>query len=156
MRCSSDHPNSLSTAFVRMVENDTAGRLSYPSPMPRKATPARTARGQFGGPDWFLADWMDSKQITQADLCRSTGWSKATVNDIYHGRTEYYRAIVNQLATALRMDPWELLMTPAEANRIKRWRAAFEDEQQLRVAENQTSFTPADHAADRLAPRRAR
>lgn len=128
-----------------MGENDRAGAVSYHPNMPRKASPARTV-----GPDWFLAEWMDSRRITQADLCRMTGWSKATVNDIYHGRTEYYRAIVNQLANALHMDSWELLMHPAEANAIKSLR-----ESALRIAaETHLPFTPAEPESDRLTPNR--
>lgn len=87
--------------------------VSYHPNMPRKATPPRTV-----GPDWFLPEWMAAKRLKQADLVRLTGWSKATVNDIVHGRTEYYRAVVNQVAAALQVHPWELLMSPAEANAI--------------------------------------
>ena len=118
--------------------------------MPRKATPARSI-----GPDWFLAEWMASKNITQAELGRRCGWSKATTNDIYHGKTEYYRAILNQVATALEVFPWELLMPPAEANRIKRWRAAFEQEAVLRVAEEAATYHPPAPQSDQQLPRRA-
>lgn len=130
-----------------MGRNDFARAGSYHSNMPRKATPPRTV-----GPDWFLVDWMRSKQVTQADLVRLTGWSKATVNDIYHGRTEYYRAILNTLAGVLKIEPWEMLMHPEEANAILSMRASA-----LRIAaEQRVPFTPAEEPQERLAPRRAR
>ena len=118
--------------------------------MPRKATPVRQI-----GPDWYLPEWMASLRVTQAELARRCGWSKATANDVYHGKTEYYRVIVNQVAAALEIHPWELLMHPAEAARIKRWRAAFETESLLRVAEEQASYTAPPEPADRLVSKRA-
>lgn len=61
--------------------------------------------------------------MTQAGLSKITGWSKATTNDIYHGKTAYYRDILNRAASALQVAPWELLMHPDQANAIKRLRA---------------------------------
>lgn len=115
--------------------------------MARKATPARTI-----GPDWYLAEWMAAKGIrTQAELGRLTGWGKARCNEVFHGKTEYYRAIVNEVAAALHIHPWELLMHPAEANAIKSMR-----ESALRIAaDERATFTPAEEPAERLAPRRA-
>ncbi len=63
-------------------------------------------------PDWYLVEWMRSKNINQAKLAELTGWSKATVNDIYHGRTKYYRDIVNECARVLEINAYELLMPP--------------------------------------------
>jgi len=107
--------------------------------MPKKTTPARMI-----GPDWFLVEWMQSKDISQAELARRCAWSKATMNDIVHGRTEYYRAILNQIARALDMHPWELLMSPEEANQIKRLRVAVEEEGRLKlVAEKRQDWSGA-------------
>lgn len=74
------------------------------------------------GPDWFLQEWMRTLRVRQADLVRATDWSESTVNDIYHGRTEYYRALVNTLAGALHIEPFELLMHPDEAMALRRLR----------------------------------
>lgn len=148
--CSSDNPNSLSSPSVRMGRNDIARQQVYGFTMPRKATPARSI-----GPDWFLVEWMASKKMSQAELGRRCGWSKATANDIYHGKTEYYRAILNQVASALEIHPWELLMPPAEAHRIKRWRAAFEAEALLRAAEETAEYNSAAQQPNRLLPRKA-
>lgn len=85
--------------------------------MARKQAPSTSI-----GPDWFLVDWMRSLKVSQATLGRETGWSKATVNDIYHGKTSYYRQIVNEAARALHIQPHELLMHPDEAMAIRRMR----------------------------------
>lgn len=121
---SSDSPNFLSIPKVRMVRNDYGAEGSYHSNMAKKPTPVAPA-----APDWFLREWMKYFRITQAEMMRRTDWSKATMNDIYHGRTNYYREIVNVAASALGVASWELLMPPEEAHRIRRWRAAFEAEQ---------------------------
>lgn len=57
--------------------------------------------------------------MSQAELMRRTGWSKATTNDIYNGKTGYYRNILNEAATALHIEPFELLMHPSEANHLR-------------------------------------
>lgn len=72
--------------------------------------------------DWFLADWMASKDMSQADLCRATGFPKAKVSELVNGKSRYNRDVVNTLSRALHIDPYELLMHPADANRIKRLR----------------------------------
>jgi len=117
-----------------MVRNDTHRQSSYYPNMPRK-----TVKPQTVGPDWFLVEWMRTLRVTQAKLAAEAGWSKATMNDIYHGRTSYYREIVNDAARALKIAPHELLMPPEEAMNIRRMR-----EDAIRIA--------ADAAATYRAP----
>ena len=114
--------------------------------MPRKSTPHRSI-----GPDWHLTDWMATLQVSQADLSRLTGWSKATMNDIFHGRTEYYRAVINQLASALKIQPFELLMHPEDAMALRRLR----DSALSIAAEPRSVFAPAEPIPARLRPGRA-
>lgn len=133
-----------------MQRDDTRPPAFYDASMAKKTTPPRAI-----GPDWFLPEWMGSLHVTQAQLARLCGWSRSRMNEIYHGETEYYRAIVNQIASALRIEPWELLMQPDLAMQIRRLRAAVDTEVQLRAAENRQDFTPADPPAERLRPRKA-
>lgn len=86
--------------------------------MPRKKL-ASTAIG----PDWFLPEWMKTLDVRPVDLVRETGMGKATISDIVNGRTDYYRAIVNEMARVLRVEPFELLMPPEEAFALRRLRA---------------------------------
>ena len=76
---------------------------------------------------------MRSKRMTQAALGKATGWSKATVNDIYHGKTSYYRDILNEAAKALQVEPYELLMPPELANALRQQESAS-----LTIVENTT------------------
>lgn len=87
--------------------------------------------------DWFLADWMASKNMSQADLCRATGFPKAKVSELVNGKSRYNRDVVNAVAHAMHIDPYEILMHPADANRIKRLR-----ETALEIAAESTSPEP--------------
>lgn len=104
--------------------------LVYPARMPRKA-PDRSGLAAHQ-PDWFLPEWMASLRVTQADLCRETGLNKSTMSEIKNGKTSYYRALVNQMSRALRIEPFELLMHPDEAFALRRLR-----EGALRIAAEQ-------------------
>lgn len=113
--------------------------------MPRKAAPARAI-----GPDWYLVEWMRYYDKSQADIIRATGWGKARVNDIVHGRTDYYRDILNELARFLNIHPYELLMPPDDAMAVRRMR---EGSLQM-VADPHKTFTPPEEAGERLDPKR--
>lgn len=101
--------------------------------MGRKRAPVATI-----GPDWYLVEWMDSKHMSQAELGRRTGWSKATTSDIVNGKTSYYRQILNEAAGALHCQPWELLMHPADANALR----SMHDNALRIAAEQATAWKP--------------
>lgn len=114
--------------------------------MARKVPPSRSVE-----PDWFLREWMDTLEVRQTDLIRETGWAKSRVSEIVNGKTDYYREIVNTLASVLKIHPWELLMLPEEAHHIKRLRAMLDEEVHLRVAEAQQGYTLPPPPRDRKA-----
>lgn len=116
---SSDNPNVLSTRKIRMVWDDQKPWCSYDPNMPRKRN---EAINEPATADWYLVEWMGSLDVSQAKLGRLTGWSKATCNDIYSGKTGYYRRILNQAAAALNVAPFELLLPPDEAMALRRLR----------------------------------
>lgn len=133
MSNSSDYPNVLSSRKVRMTDGDRRSRSSYHPNMPRKAKQSTVI-----GPDWFLQEWMRYFKKSQADMCRLTGWSKATMSDIYNGTTNYYREILNEVARALEVSPFELLMHPDEAHALRRLR----DSALTIAADSRQTFTP--------------
>lgn len=90
---------------------------SYATNMPRKK-----ANPKAVGADWYLPEWMSTIGISQADLARDCGWNNSTMHGIYHGRTAYYREIVNLIADKLKIRPYELLMHPDEANAMRQLR----------------------------------
>jgi len=136
MPYNSDHPNYLSTPNIRMGQVGSNNRGGYNACM---VNAKLNTRPKPNAPDWFLPAWMDHLHVNQASLARMTGWSIATTNDIYHGRTEYYRGIMNTAATALNIHPFELLMHPDDAMAMRQFR-----HQALRVAEASLSYRTAE------------
>lgn len=133
MMCySSDGPNHLSSPLVRMPWADSAEGADYPLSMPRNAPQNRPE------PDWFLPEWMATVHINQAELARRAGLSKATMSDIFHGRTNYYRDLVNRIATALNLAPYELLMPPERAMSLRR----FQQDAVRIAADMRMDYTP--------------
>jgi len=51
----------------------------------------------------------------QAALTNELGWNKSKANHVWHSRQEYRRETVNEVSAWLGIEPYELLMKPAEA-----------------------------------------
>jgi transcriptional regulator with XRE-family HTH domain len=76
------------------------------------------------GYDWHLADWMERTELSQADLCRATGYPKAKMSELVNGVSRYNRDVVNALAFALDIRPFELLMSPEQAEAFREFQAS--------------------------------
>lgn len=72
--------------------------------------------------DWFFPQWLDTLRLKQARIVELTGWSKGKVSKLYNGEASYNRAIVNEAAWALNIQPYELLMHPEDAMALRRLR----------------------------------
>lgn len=93
-------------------------------------------------PDWFLAEWLASKRMSQAELCRRTDWSTSFASDLMRGISSYSRRHVNEAAAALHIHPFELLMHPREANELRTLR-----ETAVRIAaEAREAYVPPEQA----------
>ncbi len=89
--------------------------------------------------DWYLAQWLRSTGTKQADLVRETGFSPAKLSKLYNGSKRYDRDVVNAIARVLHLEPYELLMHPEDAMRIRRLR----DTALSIAADNRQPFAPA-------------
>lgn len=127
--------------MVRVATDPTG---SYYANMPRKkrALPNRAA-----APDWFLPEWMETLEISQAKLAKKMGVPPNTVHGIYHGRTAYYRDLLNEVARALNVETYELLMHPDAAMSYRRQREAA-----LRIVETTQAEKPAAPANEASPP----
>ncbi len=72
--------------------------------------------------DWRLREWLAHFDKRQAALTNELGWNKQKANHVWHGRQEYRREMVNEVADWLGIEPYELLMKPAEAMAIRKLR----------------------------------
>jgi hypothetical protein len=90
--------------------------------------------------DWFLRQWLDALQTTQAMLERETGWDKRKTSHLINGKQPYKRDTVNEAAAALHIQPFELLMHPDDAFALRRLR----DTALSIAAETRSPFRPAE------------
>lgn len=107
--------NSRASEKVCSLRNDATVRISYIRKMAKRARPIRFT-------NWHLRDWMETLRVRQADMIERTGWSKTTMSLLYHNQQDYSPRIVEEAALALNLQPFELLMHPADAMAMRRVR----------------------------------
>jgi transcriptional regulator with XRE-family HTH domain len=76
--------------------------------------------------DWYLKEWLGATDTTQAELGRRTDYPKAKVSDLVTGKQRYNRDILNDVAKALNIAPYELLRHPDDAYADRRMVKAIE------------------------------
>jgi transcriptional regulator with XRE-family HTH domain len=110
MAMCSDYPNGKSIGSVRFLRN------------------AKYRYGPYNliVLDWYLSDWLKTLQVSQADLVRMTDYPKAKVSDLVTGKQRYNRDILNEIAAALKLYPYELLQHPEDAMRQRQLAKALE------------------------------
>lgn len=88
-------------------------------------------------PDWHLRDWLAHFDKKQAALTNELGWNKQKANHVWHGRQEYRRETVNEVASWLGIEPFELLMKPGDALALRKLR-----ESAAEIVANQRATEP--------------
>ena len=73
-------------------------------------------------PNWYLREWMIHLGLKQTALVDDLGWLKSRASKFWNGKHSYRRELVNEIAAWLGIQPYELLMPPAEALRLRRLR----------------------------------
>lgn len=63
----------------------------------------------------------------QAKMMELTGWSKATMSQLYNGTQDYSPKVVNEAASALNVQPFELLMLPEKAMAFRKVQASAQE-----------------------------
>ena len=92
-----------------------------------------------GQVNWYLREWMAALGVAkQTEMMARTGWSKATMSQLYSGKQDYSPKIVNDAARALNVEPYELLMPPEMAFALRRQR-----EDALRIVQDTAPLRPA-------------
>ena len=74
--------------------------------------------------DWYLVQWCEHMGKRQSDLVADLDWNGSKASLMWKGKQRYHRDDVNQVAAYLGIEPFELLMHPADANAIKQFRIA--------------------------------
>lgn len=79
------------------------------------------------GHDWYLKEWLSALRVKQSELVAKTDHTKSHVSMFVNGKARYNRDAVNEFADILNISPWELLMHPDDAMRLRRLRSVIED-----------------------------
>jgi transcriptional regulator with XRE-family HTH domain len=76
-----------------------------------------------GQVNWYLREWMEASGLSgrgaQTKMMELTGWSKATMSQLYNGEQDYSPKVVNDAAAALNAEPFELLLPPSRAMALR-------------------------------------
>lgn len=134
MRTCSHITNNDASVFVRTKCNDFPGPFSHNRNMARRGVPNQV--------NWYLREWMDATEAFkgrggQERMRKETGWSKATMSQLYNNKQDFSPKIINEAAKALSVETWELLMPPERAMAIRRIR-----QDALRIVEDTTPPAP--------------
>jgi hypothetical protein len=108
MQHCSDFLNTKSIGDVQFLRNAKYRRVSY----------------NLIVLDWYLKEWLETTKTSQAELGRLTDYPKAKVSDLVNGKQRYNRDILNDVAKALNIYPFELLMHPSDAMAQRQMRIA--------------------------------
>jgi len=117
MRTCSHITNISASPQIRISGKDASLRIRNNSHMARRGIPK-------GPVNWFLQEWMASRGLdgrgSQTKMMELTGWSRATMSQLYNGQQDYSPVILKTAAEALNAEPFELLMPPERAMAIRR------------------------------------
>lgn len=68
---------------------------------------------------WYLREWMAAVGMSgrgaQTRMRELTGWSAATMSQLYNGDQDYSPKVIEEAAAALNVEEFELLMLPERA-----------------------------------------
>ena len=76
-------------------------------------------------PLWYLQEWFATQQRIQRDLITKLDWLPAKANKVGHGAQIAKLDEVAEIADLLQIAPWELLMPPEEAMKLRRIRSVL-------------------------------
>ncbi len=94
------------------IANDLARAAGYP----RQVSKTRPKRYT----NWYLREWMDTLEVSQTDLIEATDLSKATISLLCNDQQDYNPSYIRDMAIALKISPYELLMHPDDAMALRR------------------------------------
>lgn len=103
----------------RICPADPRRHVSYNANVARRGIP----KGQIR---WYLREWMAvagmGQRGGQTKMRELTGWSMATMSQLYNDQQDYSPKILEEAAAALNVEPFELLIPPERAMALRRLR----------------------------------
>jgi hypothetical protein len=129
--------NISASGKVRHCPADIIVEFPHYANMARRGTPKDAV-------SWYLPEWMAARGLegrgAQTRMRELTGWSKATMSQLFNGEQDYSPAIIKAAAKALRCEDYELLMHPDRAMALRRQR-----EDSLRIVADTETLRTGTH-----------
>lgn len=75
----------------------------------------------------YAREWLQLAGLKQADLVNRLNYSKAKAFAVWHGDQRLNEDILEEVADLVRARPYELLLSPEAAHRLRRLEAALRD-----------------------------
>lgn len=85
--------------------------------MPKRSAPAVEV--------WYLRDWFETVGLKQHDLVTRLDYQTTTAWRLWHGVQPARADHIADIAGLLQIEPWDLLMHPDEAMKLRRMRATI-------------------------------
>ncbi len=96
---------------LQISESDLAALGEYVVAMHGMEPPMRR--------EWQLHAWADALELKPRDLVERTGWSWAKVSLVWNGKQDWKSRDLFEMASALQIEPYELLLPPHEAMALR-------------------------------------
>lgn len=90
----------------------------------------------------FIADWMESVGLIQADLVNRLGWSKAKASAVWNRDQRVNEDILRDVAPLVNAEPHELLMPPKRAHSLRQIEAIFNQAKEAAKEPDPSGETP--------------
>jgi hypothetical protein len=90
--------------------------------------------GKKQASEWFLKEHLAAKQKSNKWLEGKTGWTHRITNDLINRNIRFNSDHLAAVAEALEIEPFEIMLHPADAAEIKRIRADYYRELQAAAA----------------------
>jgi hypothetical protein len=78
-------------------------------------------------PLWYIQEWFATKEMIQRDLVTKLDWLPAKAHKVWHGVQEPRVSELHEIADLLKIRPYELLMHPDDASKLRRLEAALKE-----------------------------
>lgn len=76
--------------------------------------------------NWYIKEWLRTCEVTQAKLAELMDVNKTTVSHLVNNQIDYTPEYIRDVALALQIEPFELLLPPDRAMALRQYRASAE------------------------------
>ena len=118
--------DSVGLLVPTILSNEIRLQSMQPKRTKRASTPTEELSHR-----WYLPEHAAIHGKRQADAERDLGWSRAKTSDLWNLKQRYTQESVDEAANWLGIRPYELLMPPEDAERLRKLEQLLDDHARL-------------------------